>query len=219
MVLVRLLRTFQFLIHDTGPVGSTDYLFPRCGHDLLWLNLRMWRGTGLSITPENYDRPEDHEQRTALPPREADGLMTWSTPFDDPINLPDGRKLITLRDAATYITELPEAERQECQIAARSLIAAAEHQDLIMQAYIDVLSAIHRSEASCSPIPIAGVVPPIAPEEWVGVVAHTPQEAERCRANETAMESARSLAILPAGRLHITFRFSALSLPLFGTMS
>jgi hypothetical protein len=123
------------------------------GMVLLWLNLRMWRATGLSITPENYDRPEDRKQSSPLPPREAESLMTWSTPFDDPIDLPDGRKLITLRDAATYITELPEAERQECQIAAQSLIDAAEHQDLIKQAYIDVLRAIRCNEVS-PPIPI-----------------------------------------------------------------
>jgi hypothetical protein len=27
--------------------------------------------------------------------------VPWSTPFDDPIVLPNGRKLITLKDAAT----------------------------------------------------------------------------------------------------------------------
>ena len=60
---------------------------------------------------------------------EAERQMAWSTPFDDWIDLPDGRKLITLKDAATYITELPEDERQrhEWQKAARSLIGAAEH--------------------------------------------------------------------------------------------
>ena len=36
--------------------------------------------------------------------------MPWSTEFEYPIVLPDGRKLITLRDAATYITKLPKAE-------------------------------------------------------------------------------------------------------------
>lgn len=36
--------------------------------------------------------------------------MSWSTPFFDPIILPDGRKLITLKDAATYITSLPKKE-------------------------------------------------------------------------------------------------------------
>ena len=125
---------------------------------LLWLNLRTWRRTGLSIAPENYDRPEDHEKEPALPPREAESLMTWSTPFDDWIDLPDGRKLITLKDAATYITELPEDERQrqEWQKAARSLLDAAEHQDLLTQAHIDVLRAIPRNEAS-APIPIGKI--------------------------------------------------------------
>jgi hypothetical protein len=36
--------------------------------------------------------------------------MSWSTPFDDPIPLPDGQKLVTLKDATTYITTLPKKE-------------------------------------------------------------------------------------------------------------
>jgi hypothetical protein len=35
----------------------------------------------------------------------------WQRKFEDPIPLPDGRKLVTLRDAANYITnqsDLPE---------------------------------------------------------------------------------------------------------------
>ena len=36
--------------------------------------------------------------------------MPWSTPFEDPIVLPDGRKLLTLKDAADYITKLPKNE-------------------------------------------------------------------------------------------------------------
>jgi len=38
--------------------------------------------------------------------------LPWSTPFEDPITLPKGRKLITLMDAGVYITELPKAEQQ-----------------------------------------------------------------------------------------------------------
>jgi hypothetical protein len=37
-------------------------------------------------------------------------LMPWSARFDEPITLPDGRTLKTLRDAANYITALPKAE-------------------------------------------------------------------------------------------------------------
>lgn len=35
--------------------------------------------------------------------------MPWSTPFPDPIQLPDGGKLHTLHDAAKYIQSLPKA--------------------------------------------------------------------------------------------------------------
>ncbi len=44
--------------------------------------------------------------------------MPWSTPFDDPIPLPNRGKLLTLKDAGAYITKLPKAE----QCAAPSLI-------------------------------------------------------------------------------------------------
>ena len=37
--------------------------------------------------------------------------MAWFKRFIDPIILPDGRKLLTYRDAAEYITALPKAER------------------------------------------------------------------------------------------------------------
>jgi hypothetical protein len=36
--------------------------------------------------------------------------LSWSTPFYEAIILPDGRKLVTLKDAATYITNLPKKE-------------------------------------------------------------------------------------------------------------
>jgi hypothetical protein len=34
----------------------------------------------------------------------------WHRAFDDPIHLPGDRKLITLHDAATYITKLAKRE-------------------------------------------------------------------------------------------------------------
>jgi hypothetical protein len=47
----------------------------------------------------------------------------WGREFDEPIALPDGRKLITLRDAASHITALPkkEAEAPEWQAAIEAL--------------------------------------------------------------------------------------------------
>ena len=35
----------------------------------------------------------------------------WKRPFEDPIPLPRGRQLTTLKDAAEYIQKLPEAEQ------------------------------------------------------------------------------------------------------------
>ncbi len=36
--------------------------------------------------------------------------MGWDREFSEPILLPKGKKLTTLRDAALYITKLPKAE-------------------------------------------------------------------------------------------------------------
>jgi hypothetical protein len=36
----------------------------------------------------------------------------WQREFDDPIPVPKGKPLITLKDAATYIQKLPKAEQQ-----------------------------------------------------------------------------------------------------------
>jgi hypothetical protein len=36
--------------------------------------------------------------------------MSWLRPFDDPVTLPDGRKLMTLRDAGEYVAGLPERD-------------------------------------------------------------------------------------------------------------
>jgi hypothetical protein len=33
--------------------------------------------------------------------------MSWSRPFDDSIQLPKGKQLLTLHDAAAYIMALP----------------------------------------------------------------------------------------------------------------
>jgi hypothetical protein len=35
--------------------------------------------------------------------------MPWSCAFKDPISLPRGRQLVTLEDAAAYITKVPKA--------------------------------------------------------------------------------------------------------------
>jgi hypothetical protein len=39
----------------------------------------------------------------------------WSRKFDEPIPLPKGRQLATLRDAGAHITKLPKAEHSAAE--------------------------------------------------------------------------------------------------------
>jgi hypothetical protein len=71
----------------------------------------------------------------------------WKRRFDDPILLPDGRKLVTLRDAATYITALPkkEADCDEWQAAIEALMLVAKSgSGPTMLARIGVMQALNR---------------------------------------------------------------------------
>jgi hypothetical protein len=43
------------------------------------------------------------------PSRDGLSLMPWSARFDDPIPVPKGKPLVTLKDAGNYITKLPKA--------------------------------------------------------------------------------------------------------------
>ena len=56
--------------------------------------------------------------------------MVWFKRFDDRIVLPDGRELLTLRDAAEYIAALPKAEHDaaDWQVAMQMLSLVAELQ-------------------------------------------------------------------------------------------
>jgi hypothetical protein len=75
------------------------------------------------------------------------GLMPdWQRPFDDPIPLPRGRQLITLRDAAEYITRLPKAEHDapEWQAAMEALLLVAELGGPTMFARIGIMRALNR---------------------------------------------------------------------------
>ena len=71
----------------------------------------------------------------------------WSKSFEDPIVLPDGRKLITLKHAADYIMKLPKAEQkhEKWQVAIEVLIMAAEGRGPLMHARIGVMQALNRN--------------------------------------------------------------------------
>jgi hypothetical protein len=72
-------------------------------------------------------------------------LMTWFKRFVDPIILPDGRELLTLRDAAEYITALPKAEHDaaDWQVAMETLLLVAERDGPEMLARIAVAKALN----------------------------------------------------------------------------
>ena len=75
--------------------------------------------------------------------------------FYDPIVLPDGRKLLTLRDAAEYITELPKAKQGKAEwlIAREALLLIAERDGPEMLARIAVMKAVNRHAARETPAP------------------------------------------------------------------
>jgi hypothetical protein len=72
--------------------------------------------------------------------------VPWDQPFFEPIPLPKGKPLATLRDAALYITKLPKAEHdaEEWQAAMQALILVSEHDGPTMFARIGVMRALNR---------------------------------------------------------------------------
>jgi len=67
----------------------------------------------------------------------------WSRKFEEPIPLPKGRQLVTLKDAGTYITKLPKAEHvaAEWEAAMEALISVATLGGPTMFARIGVMRA------------------------------------------------------------------------------
>lgn len=72
--------------------------------------------------------------------------MSWDQRFFDPIVVPGRKPLITLRDAAEYITKLPHAEHdaEEWQAAMQALLLVSEHDGPTMFARIGVMKALNR---------------------------------------------------------------------------
>jgi hypothetical protein len=71
----------------------------------------------------------------------------WSREFDEPIPLPRGRELVTLKDAANYIQKLPKAEQdlEEWQAAVEALLLVVELSGPAMMARIGVMRALNRN--------------------------------------------------------------------------
>jgi hypothetical protein len=70
----------------------------------------------------------------------------WSRAFEDPIVLPDGHALRSLRDAGDYITKLPKAVHSapEWQAAMEALILVADLGGPTMFARIGIMRALNQ---------------------------------------------------------------------------
>jgi hypothetical protein len=70
----------------------------------------------------------------------------WGRKFDEPITLPAGQRLVSLRDAADYITSLPRAEAAlpEWQAAIEALMLVVELHGPTMFARIGMMRALNR---------------------------------------------------------------------------
>jgi hypothetical protein len=70
----------------------------------------------------------------------------WQRRFEDPIEISSRKPLVTLKDAADYITGLPKAEHEspEWQAAIEALIMAAEGRGPLMHARVGVMRALNR---------------------------------------------------------------------------
>jgi hypothetical protein len=70
----------------------------------------------------------------------------WSRKFDEPISVQDGGTLVTLRDAADYITALPNEEvaLPEWQAAIEALMLVADLGGPTMFARIGMMRALNR---------------------------------------------------------------------------
>jgi cob(I)alamin adenosyltransferase len=74
-------------------------------------------------------------------------VAVWARPFDNPILLPGGREIVTLRHAGDYITSLPKAEQDldEWQAAVEALLLVVELNGPTMMARIGMLRALNRN--------------------------------------------------------------------------
>ena len=74
-------------------------------------------------------------------------MADWSRAFDEPISVPRGRQLVTLKDAANYIQKLPKADQdlEEWQAAVEALLLVVELNGPTMMARIGMLRALNRN--------------------------------------------------------------------------
>ena len=80
-------------------------------------------------------------------PNDGFSLVSWLRKFSEPIELPNGERLVTLQDAIAWLAKsVPASEHNnhEVQIAAYYLTEAAENNGPMAFARIGMLKAINR---------------------------------------------------------------------------
>jgi hypothetical protein len=79
----------------------------------------------------------------------------WHRAFDDPIELPRGRALRTLREAGEYVAAQPKAEQAKphWQTAPHELMMAAERGGILMLAEIAMRKALAYGRPTPPPTP------------------------------------------------------------------
>src|ERR1700693_1477119 len=73
--------------------------------------------------------------------------MSWSRRFDEPIVLPNGKKLVTLKDAIAWLAkEIPKSDQgmKQVQAVARCVTEAAANNGPVICARIGMMRAINR---------------------------------------------------------------------------
>jgi hypothetical protein len=100
--------------------------------------------------PHHYLHARNRRVRYGVEHRRSIGIMAkngWSRLFEDPVLLPNGRELLTLKAAADYIMKLPKAEQKHevWLTAIEVLIMAAEGRGPVMHARIGVTQALNRN--------------------------------------------------------------------------
>jgi hypothetical protein len=74
-------------------------------------------------------------------------MADWTRKFDEPIPVPKGRRLVTLRDAGDYIAKLPKAKylTAEWQAAMFALMLVVDLNGPTMMARIGIMRALNRN--------------------------------------------------------------------------
>jgi hypothetical protein len=81
--------------------------------------------------------------------------MSWQQEFVDPIELPDGRVLRSLRDAGEFIQSLPKVtqNRREWQVATEALLLVVKCDGDPMFARIGIMRALRATKPTEPPAP------------------------------------------------------------------